>query len=396
MTATTAAGAFPVLQRGEGLPTGIDYLPADPEHVLWGRLPCAGDKPVATVAPGERIVVDTVSHEGILADQGSDPVAFFGRHGVAPGQVLADAVEITARGRRSPEDGPHVVTGPIAVAGARPGDLLAVRTERLELRAPYGVISTRHGRGVLAGDPRLGGDYHAFCSVVAGPGGRWLGTLPERRDRSGPAGAAHAGDPVGPTGRVSFPLAPFLGIVGVATDTPARASSVPPGPHGGNVDIRLLTPGSTLFLPVQVPEALLYVGDPHYAQGNGEVALTAFEAPLRAQLAVDVLPRELVAEELAGVRGPFAAGHGLLVPTGLDADLNEALRRCVRNAVALLGAVSGLDERQAYLYLSAAADFQISQAVDLVAGVHGELRVADFAVGAAPGPLARRILERAR
>ncbi|RMI40779.1 acetamidase/formamidase family protein [Streptomyces triticirhizae] len=384
MTATTAAGAFPVLQRGERLPTGIDYLPADPEHVLWGRLPCAGDKPVAVVSPGERIVVDTVSHEGILADQGSDPVAFFGRYGVEPGQVLADAVEITARGRRSPEDGPHVVTGPIAVAGARPGDLLAVRTERLELRAPYGVISTRHGRGVLAGDPQLGGDYHTFCSVTAGPGGRWLGTLPERRD------------PNAPTGHVSFPLAPFLGIVGVATDTATRANSVPPGPHGGNVDIRLLTPGSTLFLPVQVPEALLYVGDPHYAQGNGEVALTAFEAPLRAQLAVDLLPRELVAEELAGVRGPFAAGHGLLVPTGLDADLNEALRRCVRNAVALLGAVSGLEARQAYLYLSAAADFQVSQAVDLVAGVHGELRVADFAVEDAPGPVARRILERAR
>ncbi|WP_311663481.1 acetamidase/formamidase family protein [Streptomyces chisholmiae] len=378
-------GAFPVLQRGERLPTGIDYLPADPEHVLWGRLPCAGDRPVASVAPGERIVVDTVSHEGILDDQGSDPVAFFGRYGVAGDQVLQDAVEITARGRRVAGDGPHVVTGPIAVAGARPGDLLAVRTERLEMRAPYGVISTRHGRGVLAADPELGGAYHTFCSVTAGPGGRWQGSLPTRHD-------AEPGD--GP--RVSFPLAPFLGIVGVATDTPGRVNSVPPGPHGGNVDIRLLTPGATLFLPVQVPEALLYVGDPHYAQGNGEVALTAFEAPLRAELSVDLLPRELVAEELGGVRGPFAAGHGLLVPTGLDADLNEALRRCVRNAVGLLSAVSGLDERQGYLYLSAAADFQISQAVDEVAGVHGELRVADFALDGVPGPVARRILERAR
>ncbi|WP_228078633.1 acetamidase/formamidase family protein [Streptomyces profundus] len=380
---TTAAGAFPVLQPGEGLPTGVDYLPADPDRVLWGRLPRAGDKPVATLRSGGSIVVDTVSHEGILEDQGSDPVAFFGRHGVEPDQVLADAVEITATGRRNAgSDGPHVVTGPIAVEGARPGDLLAVRTEQLTMRAPYGVISTRHGRGVLADDPRLGGDYHAFCGVLAGPGGRWLGTLPTGRDDEAMA---------------TFPLEPFLGLVGVATDTAERANSVPPGPHGGNVDIRLLTPGATLFLPVQVPEALLYVGDPHYAQGNGEVALTAFEAPLRARISVELLPADEVQEELGGVRGPFAAGHGLLIPTGLDADLNEALRRCVRNAVALLGAVFGMERRQAYLYLSAAADFQVSQAVDLVAGVHGELRVADFVAEAGgTGRLARRILEHAR
>ncbi|MBB5918367.1 acetamidase/formamidase [Nocardia transvalensis] len=370
--------AFPVLQQGDGVGGNAVYVPADPGRVLWGRVPCAGDSPVATVAPGTTVVVDTVSHEGILADQGSDPVAYFGRHGVARDQVLADAVEVTATRTREAGAGPHIVTGPIAIAGARPGDLLAVRVDDLVMRAPYGVVSTRHGRGVLAGDPDFDGSYGQFCTVHERDGD-WFGAMPIRHDR--PAGAR-------------FPLAPFLGIMGVATDTTSRLDSTPPGPHGGNIDIRLLTPGATLFLPVQVPDALFYIGDPHFAQGDGEVALTAFEAPLRATLTLDVVAAEQVSG-LSRAVGPFAAGHGLVIPTGLDADLNAALGLCVRNAIELVVALFDADPRQAYLYLSAAADFTVSQAVDLVRGVHGEVRVADFDGPAATG-FARYILERAR
>ncbi|MFI7525282.1 acetamidase/formamidase family protein [Nocardia salmonicida] len=371
------ATAFPVLQQGIGITPGTTYVPADPDQVLWGRLPRRGDTPVTTVAPGTSVVVDTISHEGILDDQGSDPVAYFGGHGVARDQILDDTVEVVARRVREAGAGPHIVTGPIAVDGARPGDLLAVRIEHLAMRAPYGVISTRHGRGMLAGTPH-DGSYGQFCTVT-GQDDEWF-----------------AGMPIGPGSphRARFPLAPFLGIMGVATDTGDRVHSVPPGAHGGNIDVKLLTPGATLFLPVQVPDALFYVGDPHFAQGDGEVALTALEAPLRATVTLDLVPAEQVTDIGSGT-GPFAAGHGLVIPTGLDPDLDTALSLCVGNAVDLLGALFDTDPRNAYLYLSAAADFTISQAVDLTRGVHGKIRVADFAHTTGTD-LARYILERAR
>ncbi|WP_245663042.1 acetamidase/formamidase family protein [Nocardia inohanensis] len=372
-----SAPAFPVLQQGEGIGGETLYVPAEPGKVLWGRLPCTGDVPIATVAPGQQVVVDTVSHEGMLEDQGSDPLAYFRSHGVAADQVLVDAIEINATRKRDALAGPHIVTGPIAVAGARPGDLLAIRIDDLVMRAPYGVVSTRHARGVLAHRLGFDGNYGQFCAVEQRDG-NWFGTMPIQ------AGKAL---------RAAFPLAPFLGITGVATDTDTRVSSVPPGLHGGNLDIRRLTPGATLFLPVQVPEALFYIGDPHFAQGNGEVALTALEAPLRARLTVDVIPAAEVTAGLGRSVGPFAAAHGFVLPTGLDADLNKALELCVRNAVELVVSLFDADPRQAYLYLSAASDFNISQAVDQVRGVHGEIRAADFAHRAETA-LARRILER--
>ena len=128
------------------------YLPATPETVLWGRLPCAADAPVLEIDPGTVVTIDTVSHEGVLPEQGQDPVAFFGRHGVPRQLVLDDAVAVAGRMRHEEADGPHVVTGPIAVRGARPGDLLRIDVVGLEPRVPYGVISNRHGRGALPGE----------------------------------------------------------------------------------------------------------------------------------------------------------------------------------------------------------------------------------------------------
>ncbi|WP_235214645.1 acetamidase/formamidase family protein [Rhodococcus opacus] len=361
MTATHI-DAFPLVETGDGITTGVRYVPAEPDTVLWGTLPCSTDAAIVSVEPGETIVVDTVSHEGLLPDQGSDPVAFFGRHGVPSDQILTDAREIARIRTPAPGQGPHIVTGPIAVSGARPGDLLAVRVDDLVMRAPYGVISTRHGRGVLRGNPVLSGNYGSFCPVTADPDRGWVASMALRPDE-------HES--------VSFPLQPFLGIMGVATDSTSRANSIPPGHHGGNLDIKLLTVGSTLYLPVQVADALLYVGDPHYAQGNGEVALTALEAPLRATLTVDVIPAADLGE-LTRVTGPFAISDGLLIPTGLHEDLGQALSSCVTNAVQMLVSLFGMDRQQAYLYLSAATDFQVSQAVDLVQGVHGQIRTSDF------------------
>ncbi|WP_062297886.1 acetamidase/formamidase family protein [Demequina maris] len=351
------------LQPGARVDDAV-YLPAEPGAVRWGRLPKCGDAPVLTVDPGAALTVDTVSHEGLLPDQGSDPAAFFAGHGVAPEDVLEDAIAIAATGARTAADGPHVVTGPIEVRGARPGDLLAMTLLDATPRVPYGVISNRHGRGALPGEMPAGpADVSVFTPIAPDEHGEWRGRLPltEGGERT-----------------VSFPLAPFLGIMGVATDTDEAAHSVPPGPHGGNIDIRHLTAGATLYIPVQVPGALAYVGDPHFAQGNGEVALTALEASLRARIRLDVLDATDAAREFGALVTPLAADATHLMPTGLDADLDEAMRACVRQAIALLGARYGMAPHLAYAYLSAATDFEISQVVDLVTGVHARIRRADF------------------
>jgi len=352
--------ATDALQPNSGAIRAATYLPADPAAVYWGRLPCAADAPVLTITAGTEVTIDTLSHEGILEDQGSDPVAFFGSFGVPSGQVLDDAIALTATRSRNPEtDGPHVVTGPILVEGAEVGDLLKVTVLEAVPRVPYGVISNRHGRGALPGEYPEG---PASVSVFAAVDGDH-GTMPRV------LGGEHS---------VRFPLAPFLGIMGVAVAGDVRPHSVPPGPHGGNIDINLLTVGSILYLPVQVPGALAYVGDPHFAQGDGEVALTAMEASLRVTLRFEVVPAASALEAFGELVGPLAETSEYLVPTGMSPDLDEAVQNCVRAAIALLQARFGMDAAHAYAYLSAATDFNISQVVDLVKGVHARIRVADF------------------
>lgn len=357
-------GMLPILQPLRDAPAAGHYLPATPETVLWGRLPCESDAPALHVAPGDSVTIDTVSHEGILEDQGKDPLAYFTGHGVPEASVLLDAIDIAATLSRDPAgDGPHVVTGPIFVAGAQPGDLLKITVERLEPRVPYGVISNRHGKGALVGElPRREGNVSVFTPIEERDG-HLVGLLP----------VTEGGERV-----VAFPLAPFLGTMGVAVAGTERPHSVPPGSHGGNIDINLLVEGAVLYLPVQVPGALAYVGDPHFAQGDGEVALTALEASLRATLRFDVVARADALAEFGEVTGPLARANGYLVPTGLDADLNEAMRACVRSALSLIQARWGLDEHLAYAYLSAATDFDISQVVDIVCGVHARIRESDF------------------
>lgn len=353
-----------ILQPGTGPIPGEHYLPASPATVMWGRLPCETDAAVLSIRPGHTVTIDTVSHEGVLEDQGKDPLAYFRGHGVPAASVLRDAIDIAAELSRDPgADGPHVVTGPIFVEGARPGDLLKITVIELSPRVPYGVISNRHGRGALAGElPRTPGTVSVFTPVEQREGAM-VGVLP----------VTEGGPRV-----VAFALAPFLGTMGVAVAGGERPHSVPPGPYGGNIDINLLVEGTVLYLPVQVEGALAYIGDPHFAQGDGEVALTALEASLRATLRFEVVPRAEALESFGEVLGPLVRTSEYLVPTGLDPDLNEAMRACVRAAIALIRARWGLDEHLAYAYLSAATDFDISQVVDIVCGVHARIRESDF------------------
>jgi acetamidase/formamidase len=373
MTATdsplldVAATGFPILQPHHGVIASTTYIPATPGNTLWGRLPCEADSPCSVVRPGSVITVDTLSHEGVLEDQGRNPRAFFGRYGISGGQVLDDAQQVADSGMPHDfdDDGPHLVTGPIAVAGARPGDLLAVTVLDLTPRVPYGMVSARHGFGALPGEmPSLPGPVVTFATAHADRHGAW---------------GRMAVDPTDPSrGSLRFPLRPFLGVMGVAVPGDERPHSVPPGRHGGNIDVSLLGEGATLFLPVQVDDALVYFGDPHFAQGDGEVALTAFEASLRATVKVEVVPGGAALRPGHGRVAPFAETDDYLVPIGLDEDLNEAMRDCVRCALDLLATDYGIDRHLAMAYLSAAGDFAVSQVVDGVKGVHGKIRKSDF------------------
>lgn len=391
-----------ILQPHTGDIPGDHYLASTPEDVLWGYVPTVHAAPVAQIRSGQTITIDALSHEGILEDQGRDPQSFFGSHGVEKDGVLRDAVDIAANYSRTPRnfdaDGPHVVTGPVAVEGAEPGDVLKIETLAAVPRVPYGVVSSRHGKGTLAvqkgpaapdgitleevmppaaSDNRASGvptDYHNVSVFTAIEDGK---------------GVMTSGDM-----KVRFPLRPFMGMMGVAFAessglTDPEANSVPPTLGGGNIDIRHLGPGSTFYLPVKADGALFYVGDPHMGMGDGEVALTAMEGSLRGTFRLTVCkPGAGDAPELAH-RYPFGETPEAWIPIGLSdpdglggggvsSDLNVAMRRAVVNALDFLEQEKGMDRSVAYAYLSAAADFAVSQVVDRTVGVHGLIRKADF------------------
>jgi acetamidase/formamidase len=368
-----------VLQPATG-PAEGRYLQASPQTVQWGELPNRRTPPIAEVLSGSTVTIDTISHEGLLEDQGRNPLAYFGSHGVPPQQVLSDAVAVAAH-RRHDGPGPHVITGPVHVTGAAPGDVLKIEVLRLRRRVPYGVISNRHGRGALPGELPEQFDKDPACRKYLIGNGNVSVFTPVRR-----VGREDRGVLPGPGG-ASFPLDPFLGIMGIAVDTTAMVNSIPPTVAGGNMDISDLGVGCTLYLPVQLPGAGFYAGDPHFAQGDGEVALTAHEASLRATLRLTVVKPGGSAPAVAFTY-PFAETSRYWLPIGLsDPDgpvggqynsLDLAMKTAVRNALAFLTEELGLDGPVAYAYLSAAASFVVSQVVDITTGVHARIPKADF------------------
>ena len=366
-----------VLQSGRGRRDG-HYITSRPDTVQWGSLPNRDAKPIRTVRSGELVTFDTVSHEGILEDQGRDPVAYFQRKGVPEHQIMDDAAAI-ARSDLPHDfinDGPHIVTGPVHVHGARAGDVLRIDVVGLVPRAPYGVISNRHGKGALPGeyplrpqpDPRADAQHPELFHNVSV-------FTPVRRVRGAYRGVLPAG-----RFRAEFPIDPFMGLMGVALDTSEKVNSIPPTPAGGNLDIRDLTVGSRLFLPVFVPGAKFFAGDPHYRQGDGEVSLTALEAPLRGTFRLTLLKKGSPA--IPGGRGtldmPFGENAEFWMPVGLNPDLDEAMKQAVREAIAFLSGEHGMSRAVAYAYMSAATDYVVSQVVDKTKGVHARISKAHF------------------
>jgi len=376
----SGAGSGPgpsVLQSGRG-PRAGSYITSTPETIRWGSLPNRDAKALRTVRSGATVTFDTVSHEGILEDQGRDPVRYFASKGVAERDVLLDARAIAASGLAHDfdKDGPHIVTGPVDVIGARPGDVLRMDVVSLIPRAPYGVISNRHSKGALPGEYPLRPATAPGASAAHPELYHNVSVFtPVRKIRGEDTAILPAG-----RFRAEFAIDPFMGITGVALDTSETVNSIPPTVAGGNLDIRNLTVGATLFLPVFVPGAKFFAGDPHYRQGDGEVALTALEAPLRATFKLTVL--KAGSPKIPGGRGrldaPFGETADYWMPVGLNPDLNEAMKMAVREAIEFLHGELGMQRAVAYAYLSAATDFVVTQVVDKTKGVHARIHKADF------------------
>jgi len=314
-------------------------LGSTPDTVVWGYITSRAP-PVLRIRSGATVRIDTLSHQGLLTRD--DPVAFFGADGIKPEEVLQDAIDVYKKVPRGKGLGAHVLTGPIYVEGATAGDVLEVRVRDLELRVPYGVNNTGPGSGVL---PDL--------VTTATP--RIIRTDPERRFALLP-------------GDIRLPLAPFLGVMGVAPPPSLLlVSSGPPGNWGGNLDLRVLTVGATLYLPVFNDGALFYTGDPHGVQADGEVDGGALEQSLTATLQFIVHK----AEGKPAMPWPRAEDTSNYYAMGLDLDLNTAMKIAVREAIALLQEKGGLTAAEAYSVASLAVDFRVAEAVDSVQVIYG-------------------------
>ena len=277
------------------------------------------------VESGDTVVVDTVS----------------GWPDVAPDEPYAPAHrEIVAR--LKPQPGPHILTGPIAVRGAVPGDALEVRVKAIELTADWGWNVIRPLRGTLPED---------FPNAEKR-------VIPIDRE------AMTARLPWGPT----VPLRPFFGILATAPRPEyGRISSVEPREFGGNIDCKEFVPGTSLFLPVFVPGAKFSAGDGHAVQGDGEVCLTALETCLRGTF-------ELVLHKGMTLAMPRAITPTHYIALGLDEDLDDAAKQALREMIAWLVAMKGWTRSEAYVFCSLACDLHVTQLVDGIKGIHAMVR----------------------
>jgi acetamidase/formamidase len=256
--------------------------------------------------------------------------------------VLPDAVDVYGRVKPPPGMGTHVLTGPVYVEGAEPGDMLEVRVIDVKFRVPYGVNFSSKGVGVLP-------------EQLTDPVFRIIRLDTERRVAL-------------LTPEIEVPLAPFMGIMAVAPPPDVKVvSSRPPGAFGGNMDLKQLTAGSTVYLPVYNAGGLFFTGDAHAAQGDGEVNGTAIETSLTPVFQFFV--HKAKGSSLG--RWPRAETSTHYITMGIDKDLNLALKHAVQETVDFLMKQKGVDEKIAYTIASIAVDFRVAEAVNLNQMVYG-------------------------
>jgi acetamidase/formamidase len=331
------------LAAAQPAPAGITpdaTVRSTPDTVVWGYF-AADIAPVARVKSGQIVRIDTVSHAGVNTPE--DPVTYFGKAGIPADQVLKDAIDIHHKVNRPKGASAHILTGPVYIDEAAPGDMLEIRILALEHRVPYGVNNSNRGTGVLP-------------NLLAGPSPKVI-KLDTTRNV-----ALFSSD-------IEVPLQPFMGIMAVApTRESWMISSRPPWRWGGNMDFNKLTVGATLYLPVFHNGAQFFTGDSHAVQGDGEINGTAIEASLTGTF------QFIVHKGLgASMRWPRAEDATHYYSMGMDLDLNVAMRNASQETVDFLREKKGLSVADAYSLASIAVDFRIAEVVDAVQMVYGAI-----------------------
>lgn len=345
---------------GIALAQSAHHVQSKPNAVVWGEIPI-DRAPVLTIDSGETVAIDTISHQG--ATQDTDPVEFLGKLGIARTEILQDAIDFwqSRAGRPREGRGGHILTGPINVRGAEPGDVLEIEMVRFDLRTPFGLNSSTPATGVL------GSAY---------PGLHDGDVAPITATRAIRTGTRDGKQVAMLTDRIAVPVNPFMGVMAVAPRRPnvgepgitvdGVQSSRPPGAFGGNLDYKELTAGAKLFLPVYQAGAQFYVGDPHSAQGDGEVDGTALEHSLTGTF-------RFVLHKRQAATAPYAETTTDYVMMGIDTDLDRAMRLATARVVEFLVKEKQLTPADAYALASIACDFHVAEAVDLTQVVVGKI-----------------------
>ncbi len=307
-------------------------LAATPTTVVIGAY-TAGVPPAIKVKSGDTVEIQTVSGAASRLDQQ-------GAKGVQ--QALRDINEkVKERG-----PGGHILTGPVFIEGAEPGDVLEVRIKKIDLDVPYAYNSFGPGRGFLPDD-----FPYAKTKIIPLDRERMLGMF-------------------GPS--IEIPLHPFFGSMGLAgSDGPQRLNSTAPWYHAGNMDNKDLVAGATLYIPVQAKGAMFEVGDGHAGQGDGEVDITAMETSLTGTF-------EFIVHKDLHLNWPRAETPTHYITMGFHEDLKEATQMAAREMILFLMQVKHLSHDDAYMLTSVAADLHITQLVDSKSGVHASIAKAIF------------------
>jgi len=234
--------------------------------------------------------------------------------------------------------GPHMLTGPIYIEGAAPGDVLEVRIQKIRLAIPYALNAFSPGRGFLPED-----FPYERVKVIPLDEKRMVATFSDG---------------------IEIPLHPFFGSMGVAPPPSAgRISSAPPWVNAGNLDNKELVAGTTLFIPIHAPGALFQAGDGHAGQGDGEVDITAMETSLVGTF-------QFFVRKDMRLRWPRAETPSEFISMGLHEDLTEATKMAVREMIDFLMQEKHMTREDAYMLASVSADLHITQVVDGNKGVH--------------------------
>lgn len=303
----------------------IHRLDAATDTVHWGFFDAAL-KPLITVEPGDTVTISTVSGTpGQLPPPGS-------------GLTVPAVLPAILKNVQQRLNGPHILTGPVAVRGAKAGQVLEVRIKSIELNFDWGYNVIRPLAGALPDDFDTARVIHIPLDRA-----RMVGTLPWG---------------------LELPLKPFFGIMAVAPPANWGAiASPPPRRNGGNMDNKELVAGATLYLPIHTDGALFSVGDGHGAQGDGEVCITAIETGLIGTF-------ELHVRDDMTLEWPMAETPTHIITMAFDPDLDDAVVIALRNMIKLICARTNLSREDAYTLCSLAADLRVTQVVNGSKGIH--------------------------